>query len=101
MDTTKLDNIKLTASRLARFERELGVPLTQLDGDSIGMNAVVCLFKVAGLTEKEIDDYCDTLGIEEFGKKAMEALMRSGLFRSVTTKPNPEISASASEATEN
>lgn len=85
----KLKNLKLTATRLALFERKLGKPLTKLTDDDLGMVAFVAILECAGLTDKEIDDACDALGIEDFSKACLEVLMNSGLFKQAKKKAAP------------
>lgn len=72
--------IKLTATRLATFERRLGTPLTKLTADALGFNAMVLLLQCAGMSDKEIDDACEELGLDKFVDACMGALLNSGLF---------------------
>lgn len=76
----KIKSLKLTATRLALFERKLGVPLTRLTDRDLGFDAMVKLLEAAGLTDDEIDTACDELGLEKFTEASMEVLMNSGLF---------------------
>lgn len=76
----KIKSLKLTATRLALFERKLGVPLTRLTDRDLGFDAMVKLLEAAGLTDNEIDAACDELGLEKFTEASMEVLMNSGLF---------------------
>lgn len=76
----KIKTLKLTATRLALFERKLGVPLTRLTDRDLGFDAMVKLLEAAGLTDDEIDAACEELGLEKFTEAAMEVLMNSGLF---------------------
>lgn len=76
----KIKSLKLTATRLALFERKLGVPLTRLTDRDLGFDAMVKLLEAAGLTDDEIDAACDELGLEKFTEASMEVLMNSGLF---------------------
>ena len=76
----KIKSLKLTATRLALFERKLGVPLTRLTYRDLGFDAMVKLLEAAGLTDDEIDAACDELGIENLTDASMEVLMNSGLF---------------------
>lgn len=76
----KIKSLKLTATRLALFERKLGVPLTRLTDRDLGFDAMVKLLEAAGLTDVEIDAACDELGLEKFTEASMEVLMNSGLF---------------------
>lgn len=77
----KIKSLKLTATRLALFERKLGKPLTRLNDNDLGMQAFVALLESAGLTDKEIDDACEEMGIDKFTESAMEVLFNSGLFK--------------------
>ena len=77
----KLKSLKMTATRLALFERKLGKPLTQLKMNDLGFDAAVKLLQSAGLTDDEIDAACEEMGVEEFAQAAMEVLLNSGLFR--------------------
>ena len=76
----KIKTMKLTATRLAAFERELGTPLTKLNADEIGLNTFVCLLKSAGFTDEEIDAASEELGLEKFAEECGRALLNSGLF---------------------
>lgn len=76
----KIKSLKLTATRLALFERKLGVPLTRLTDRDLGFDAMVKLLEAAGLTDDEIDAACEELGLEKFTEASMEVLMNSGLF---------------------
>lgn len=76
----KIKTLKLTATRLAAFERELGTPLTQLTADAIGLNTFVCLLRSAGFTDEEIDAASEELGLEKFSEECGRALLNSGLF---------------------
>lgn len=76
----KIKSLKLTATRLAAFERELGIPLTKLSSDDIGLNTFVCLLKSAGFTDEEIDEASEELGLEKFSEECGRALLNSGLF---------------------
>ena len=76
----KIKNLRLTATRLALFERKLGTPLTRLTDADLGFNSMVCLLEAAGMTDDEIDAACDELGLEKFTEATMEVLMNSGLF---------------------
>ena len=76
----KIKSLKLTATRLALFERKLGVPLTRLTDRDLGVDAMVKVLEAAGLTDDEIDAACDELGLEKFTEASMEVLMNSGLF---------------------
>ena len=76
----KIKSLKLTATRLALFERKLGVPLTRLTDRDLGFDAMVKLLEAAGLTDDEIDAACDELGLEKFTEASMEVLMNSRLF---------------------
>lgn len=76
----KIKSLKLTATRLALFERKLGIPLTRLTDRDLGFDAMVKLLEVAGLTDDEIDAACEGMGIEKFTEAAMEVLLNSGLF---------------------
>ena len=76
----KIKSLKLTATRLAAFERELGTPLTKLNSDDIGLNTFICLLKSAGFTDEEIDAACEELGLEKFAEECGRALLNSGLF---------------------
>lgn len=85
----KLKSLKLTATRLALFERKLGKPLTRLTDNDLGMQAFVALLESAGLTDKEIDDACEALGIEEFSNACLDVLMNSGLFKQAKNPAKP------------
>ena len=76
----KIKSLKLTATRLALFERKLGVPLTRLTDRDLGFDAMVKLLEAAGLTDDEIDAACDEHGLEKFTEASREVLMNSGLF---------------------
>lgn len=76
----KIRNLKMTATRLALFERKLGTPLTRLTDKDLGFNAVVCLLEAAGMSDIEIDAACEELGVEKFTEASMEVLLNSGLF---------------------
>lgn len=76
----KIKGLKLTATRLAAFERELGTPLTRLTADSIGLNTFICLLRSAGFSDDEIDAASEELGIEKFTEECGRALLNSGLF---------------------
>lgn len=76
----KIKSLKLTATRLALFERKLGIPLTRLRDADLGLNAMVCLLEAAGLSDTEIDAACEELGVEKFTEATMEVLLNSGLF---------------------
>lgn len=76
----KIKAIKLTATRLAAFEKELGIPLTRITANDIGLNAFICLLRSAGLTDDEIDAASDELGLELFSQTCGEVLLNSGLF---------------------
>lgn len=76
----KIKSLKLTATRLALFERKLGVPLTRLTDRDLGFDAMVKLLEAAGITDDEIDAACEELGLEKFTEASMEVLMNSGLF---------------------
>lgn len=77
----KIKSLKLTATRLALFERKLGTPLTMLTDRDLGINAAVKLLEAAGMTDDEIDQACDEMGVEAFAQAAMEVLLNSGLFK--------------------
>lgn len=77
----KIKSLRLTATRLALFERKLGTPLTKLTDNDLGFNSMVCLLEAAGMTDDEIDKACDEMGIEKFTEASMEVLLNSGLFR--------------------
>lgn len=77
----KIKSLRLTATRLALFERKLGTPLTKLTDNDLGFNAMVCLLEAAGMTDDEIDKACDEMGIEKFTEASMEVLLNSGLFK--------------------
>jgi len=77
----KIKSLRLTATRLALFERKLGTPLTKLTDNDLGFNAMVCLLEAAGMTDEEIDKACDEMGIEKFTEASMEVLLNSGLFK--------------------
>ena len=62
----KVKSLKLTATRLALFERKLGKPLTRLNADDLGIDAMVKLLEAAGMTDEEIDQASEELGIEKF-----------------------------------
>lgn len=81
----KIKSLRLTATRLALFERKLGKPLTQLTDNSLGMDAMVKLLESAGMSDEEIDQACDELGLENFITTCMEVLMNSGLFKQAKT----------------
>ncbi len=85
----KIKNLKLTATRLALFERKLGTPLTKLGINDLGMNACVCLLEAGGLTPTDIDLAFEELGVEEFGKICSEALLSSGLFKKAKPAKTP------------
>lgn len=76
----KIKTLRMTATRLAAFERELGTPLTKLTSDSIGLNTFICLLRSAGFTDDEIDAASEELGLEKFSEECGRALMNSGLF---------------------
>ena len=76
----KIKSLKLTATRLALFERKLGKPLTRLTDGDLGIDAMVKLLEAAGMTDEEIDAACEEMGIEKFTEAAMEVLLNSGLF---------------------
>lgn len=76
----KIQSLRLTATRLAAFERELGTPLTKLSAESIGLNTFVCLLHSAGFTDEEIDAASEELGLEKFSEECGRALLNSGLF---------------------
>ena len=76
----KIKSLKLTATRLALFERKSGVPLARLTDRDLGFDAMVKLLEAAGLTDDEIDAACEELGLEKFTEASMEVLMNSGLF---------------------
>lgn len=76
----KIKSLKLTATRLALFERKLGTPLTRLTDNDLGFNAMVCLLEAAGMSDAEIDAACEEMGIEKFTEASMEVLLNSGLF---------------------
>ena len=76
----KIKGLKLTATRLAAFERELGTPLTKLTTDNIGLNTFICLLKSAGLTDEEIDAASEELGLDKFTEECGRVLLNSGLF---------------------
>ena len=77
----KIKTLKLTATRLALFERKLGIPLTRMTANDLGFDAAVKLLQAAGMTDDEIDQACDEMGVEEFAQAAMEVLLDSGLFK--------------------
>lgn len=77
----KIKSLKLTATRLALFERTLGIPLTRLNDADLGFDAMVKLLEAAGMTGDEIDAACEELGLEKFTESAMEVLFNSGLFK--------------------
>ena len=77
----KIKSLRLTATRLALFERKLGTPLTKLTDNDLGFNSRVCLLEAAGMTDDEIDKACDEMGIEKFTEASMEVLLNSGLFK--------------------
>lgn len=77
----KIKSLRLTATRLALFERKLGTPLTKLTDNDLGFNSMVCLLEAAGMTDDEIDKACDEMGIEKFTEASMEVLLNSGLFK--------------------
>lgn len=77
----KIKSLKLTATRLALFERRLGIPLTRITTGDLGIDAIVKLLEVAGLTEEEIDKACDELGLDKFCELSLDVLMNSGLFK--------------------
>ena len=81
----KLKSLRLTATRLALFERKLGTPLTKLTDDSLGFDAMIKLLQAAGMTDEEIDQACDELGLDAFITACMEVLMNSGLFKQAKT----------------
>lgn len=95
----KIKSLKLTATRLALFERKLGIPLTKLTDADLGINAMVCLLESAGLTGEEIDRACEELGIEKFTEASMEVLLNSGLFRQA--KQAREAATAKAEAEQN
>lgn len=76
----KIKALKLTATRLAAFERELGIPLTKITSDDIGLNTFICLLRSAGFTDEEIDAASEELGLEKFSEECGRALLNSGLF---------------------
>ena len=76
----KIKSLKLTATRLALFERKLGIPLTKLTSNDLGFDATVKLLQAAGLTDDEIDAACEEMGVEQFAQATMEVLLNSGLF---------------------
>lgn len=76
----KIKSLRLSATRLALFERKLGTPLTRLTDKDLGIDALVKLLQAAGMTDEEIDQACDEMGIEAFSLAATEVLMNSGLF---------------------
>lgn len=76
----KIKRLRLTATRLALFERKLGTPLTKLTDTDLGFNAMVCLLQAAGMSDEDIDKSCDQMGIEKFTEATMEVLFNSGLF---------------------
>lgn len=76
----KIKSLKLTATRLALFERKLGIPLTRLTDRDLGFDAMVKLLQAAGMTDEEIDAACEKMGVEKFTEAAMEVLLNSGLF---------------------
>lgn len=76
----KIKAIKLTATRLAKFEVELGTPLTKLTSENVGLNTFICLLRSAGLTDEEIDAASEELGIEKFSEECSRVLLNSGLF---------------------
>lgn len=76
----KINSLRLTATRLALFERKLGTPLTKLTADSLGFDAMVKLLEAAGMTDDEIDTACEEMGVEKFTEAAMGVLLNSGLF---------------------
>lgn len=77
----KIKNLKLTATTLAKFEEKLGMPLTRFSDAEFGMRAWVLLLESAGMTDEEIDEACDELGIEKFSDTCVEAMMNCGLFK--------------------
>lgn len=76
----KIKGLKLTATRLAAFERELGTPLTKLTSENVGLNTFVCLLRSAGITDDEIDAASEELGLEKFSEECGRVLLNSGLF---------------------
>ena len=76
----KIKSLKLTATRLALFERKLGIPLTRLTDDALGFDAMVKLLEAAGMSDEDIDAACEVMGIEKFIEATMEVLLNSGLF---------------------
>lgn len=76
----KIKTLKLTATRLALFERKLGKPLTRLTDGDLGFDAMVKILQAAGLSDEEIDTACEEMGIEKFTEATMEVLLNSGLF---------------------
>lgn len=76
----KIKGLRLTATRLALFERKLGTPLTKLTDREMGLDATIKLLEAAGMTDDEIDAACDEMGLDEFVTAAMEVLFNSGLF---------------------
>lgn len=81
----KIKSLKLTATRLALFERKMGIPLTRLTMNDLGFDATVKLLQAAGMTDDEIDTACEEMGVEEFAQAAMEVLLNSGLFKGAKT----------------
>lgn len=77
----KIKSLKLTATRLALFERKLGTPLTKLTANDLGIDATVKLLEAAGLTDEEIDRAAEEMGVEPFAQAAMEVLLNCGLFK--------------------
>lgn len=77
----KVKSLKMTATRLALFERKIGKPLTRMTMNDLGFDAAVKLFESAGLTDDEIDAACEEMGVEEFAQAAVEVLLNSGLFK--------------------
>lgn len=81
----KIKSLRLTATRLALFERKLGIPLTKLTDDALGFDAMIKLLEAAGMSDEEIDQACDELGLDAFITACMEVLMNSGLFKQAKT----------------
>lgn len=85
----KIKSIRLTATRLAKWERMLGFALTQLTDANLGFNAFVTMLQAAGLTDEEIDKASEEMGLEKFCEACQKALMDSGLFKQATEPQRP------------
>jgi len=81
----RLAGLRLTATRLALFERKIGKPLTKMTDNDLGMVSFIAILECAGLTEDEINDTYDALGAEDFSKACVEVLINSGLFNQAKT----------------